>query len=146
MKKLILVMVLLVGLTTFAQGKRGEGKNRPNPEEQVEKMVARMTAELNLSDKQQNEVKVFLLEQAKTREAKRMQMKERREKGQKPTDEEIAQLKKERADEELAAKTKMKKILSEEQYKQWSEVKKEMRNEMRGKIKERRAGKAVEEK
>ena len=37
MRKLILVVALVVGLTTFAQGKKGEGrgKDRPNPEEQL---------------------------------------------------------------------------------------------------------------
>lgn len=145
MKKLILMVALLVGMTTLAQGRKGEGKGKPNPEEHIEKMVAKMTADLNLNDKQQSDIKVFFLEQAKTREAKREKMKERKENGQKPTDEEIAQMKKNRADEELAAKNKMKSILSEEQYKQWTEMKKEVRKDMRGKMKERKEGKRKEE-
>lgn len=148
MRKLILVVALIVGLTTFAQGKKGEGrgKDRPNPEEQVEKMVARMTSELSLDSKQQEQVKGLLMDQAKTREAKRAAFKGRKEKGEKPSDEEIAQMKKDRADEELAAKTQMKKILSEDQYKKWSEMKKEVRKDMRGKMKARKEGRPEDEK
>lgn len=147
MKKLILVVALVVGLTTFAQGKRGEGrgKDRPNPEEHVEKIVARMTSELNLDTKQQEQVKALLMDQAKTREAKRAEFKGRRESGDKPSDAEIAQMKKDRADEELAAKTQLKKILSEEQYKKWTEIKKEARKDMKGKMKSRKEGKPVED-
>lgn len=147
MKKLILVVALVVGLTTFAQGKRGEGrgKDRPNPEEHVEKIVARMTSELSLDTKQQEQVKALLMDQAKTREAKRAALKSRRESGDKPSDAEIAQMKKDRADEELAAKTQMKKILSEEQYKKWTEIKKEARKDMKGKMKSRKEGKPVED-
>ena len=148
MRKLILVVALVVGLTTFAQGKKGEGrgKDRPNPEEHVEKVVARMTSELSLDTKQQEQVKVLLMDQAKTREAKRAAFKGRRENGDKPSDEEIAQMKKDRADEELATKTQMKKILTEDQYKKWSEIKKEVRKDMKGKMKGRKEGKPVEDK
>lgn len=144
MKKLILIIALCVGLTSVAQGRKGEG--RPNPEEQVEKLVTRMTAELDLNTKQQEQIKVLMMDQAKKREAKRASFKTRKETGDKPSDEEIAQMKKNRADEELAMKTEMKKILSEEQYKSWTEMKKEVRKEMKGKMKEKKGKKPVEQK
>lgn len=59
MKKLILIIALFVGITSFAQGRKGEG--RPNPEEQVEKLVTRMTAELDLNAKQQEQIKVLMV-------------------------------------------------------------------------------------
>lgn len=142
MKKLVVVIAMFVGLTTFAQEKRGEGKERLTPEQRTEAVLKKMTSELTLDAKQQEEVKVFLNEQAKKREAKKQEFKARKEKGEKLSDEEIAKMKKDRIDEELATKTKLKKILSEEQYKKWSERRKDMG--AKGKGKGKRAGKPVE--
>ncbi len=142
MKKVIVLMVLVVGLTTFAQGKRGEGREKLTPEQQVEVVLKRMNSELTLTEKQQGEIKPLLLEQAKKREAKMLEFKGQKEKGTKPTDEQIAQMKKNRIDEELAMKTKLKKILTEEQYTQWSNNKKDRLTKMRSKGK--RDGKPVE--
>lgn len=140
----MVVIALVVGLTTFAQQKRGEGREKLTPEQQVETILKKMTTELSLDGKQQEEVKVLLTEQAKKREAKKEEFKLRKEKGVKPSDEEIAKMKKERIDEELAMKTKLKKILSDEQYKKWSERRKEMGSKMRSKGK--RGDKPVESK
>lgn len=133
MKKVIAVMALVVGLTTFAQGKRGEGREKLTPEQQVEVVLKRMNSELTLTEKQQGEIKPLLLEQAKKREAKMLEFKGQKEKGTKPTDEQIAQMKKNRIDEELTMKTKLKKILTEEQYTKWSTRKKEMAKKMKSK-------------
>lgn len=135
MRKLILAIALVVGLTTFAQEKKGDGKARMTPEQQVEVVLKKMTSELSLDAKQQDAVKAILVEQSKKREAKKEEFKTRKEKGQKPTDEEIAEMKKNRIDEELAMKNKMKKVLSEDQYKKWDEAKKERMEKFKGKRK-----------
>ncbi len=142
MKKVILIIALVVGLSSFAQGRKGEGKEKKSPEEQVEMIMKKMTSELTLTEKQQGELRPILMEQAKTREAKMMEIKKLKEKGLKLTDEQIAQMKKNRIDEELAMKTKLKKILTEEQYTQWSNNKKDRLTKMRSKGK--RDGKPVE--
>lgn len=144
MKKLFVVIALVVGLTTFAQEKRGEGREKLTPEQQSEAILKKMTSELTLDAKQQESVKVLLNEQAKKREAKKGEFKARKEKGEKLSDEEIAKMKKDRIDEELAMKTQLKKILSEDQYKKWSERRKEMGGKLKGKGK--RGGKPVESK
>ena len=54
MRKLILAVALVVGLTTFAQGKKGDGKGRMSPEQQVEVVLKKMTTELSLDAKQQD--------------------------------------------------------------------------------------------
>ncbi len=133
MKKVIVLLALVVGLTTFAQGKRGEGREKLTPEQQVEAVLKKMNSELTLTEKQQGEIKPLLMEQAKKREAKMLEFKGQKEKGTKPTDEQIAQMKKNRIDEELVMKTKLKKILTEEQYTKWSSRKKEMAKKMRSK-------------
>jgi hypothetical protein len=142
MKKVILIIALVVGLSSFAQGKRGEGREKLTPEQQVEVVLKKMNSELTLTEKQQGELRPILMEQAKTREAKMMEIKKLKEKGLKLTDEQIAQMKKNRIDEELAMKTKLKKILTEEQYTQWSNNKKDRLTKMRSKGK--RDGKPVE--
>lgn len=131
MRKLILAVALVVGLTTFAQEKKREGKM--TPEQQVEVVLKKMTSELSLDAKQQDQVKALLVEQSKNLEVKKAEFKTRREKGDKPSDEEIAAMKKNRIDEELAMKNKMKKILTEDQYKKWNEVKKERMGKLKGK-------------
>ena len=133
MRKLILAVALVVGLTTFAQGKKGDGKGRMSPEQQVEVVLKKMTTELSLDAKQQDEVKAILVEQSKKRETKKEEFKARKEKGDKPSDEEIAAMKKNRIDEELAMKNKMKKVLSEDQYKKWTEAKKDRMEKFKGK-------------
>jgi periplasmic protein CpxP/Spy len=137
MKKLFLALVLVVGLNSFAQpGRKGEGREKLTPEQQVESILKKMTQELALTEKQQNEIKPILVEQSKKREAKKEEFRAKREKGEKPSDEEIAEMKKNRADEELALKTKFKKILSEEQYNKWSDMRKQFGEKMKGKRKE----------
>ena len=133
MRKLILAIALVVGLTTSAQGKKGDGKGRMSPEQQVEVVLKKMTTELSLDAKQQDEVKAILVEQSKKRETKKEEFKTRREKGDKPSDEEIATMKKNRIDEELVMKNKMKKVLSEDQYKKWTEAKKDRMEKFKAK-------------
>lgn len=136
MKKVFVMIALVIGMIGFAQP--GEGKRaKGNPEENVETMVKKMTETLGLNEKQQVEVKNLFTEQQKKHEAKRAEMKARKEKGTKPSDEEIAEMKKERIDDQLEVKTKLKTILTEEQYKKWEAVKKEKREGFR----EKRAGK-----
>lgn len=129
MKKVVVAFAILVSSLSFAQ--TGEGKReKGTPEQKIEKRVKEMTSDLNLTEKQQNEMKVYMLEQYKKREAKRSEMKANREKGEKPSDEKKAEMKKRMIDEQLEIKTKMKSILSEEQLKKMQEIHKEKRNEM----------------
>jgi len=127
MKKLIVAFAILLSTLSFAQS--GE-REKLTSEQNVEKRLKEMTNDLGLSDKQQSEIKSILLEQSKKREAKRAEMKANREKGVKVTDEQKAEMKKGMIDEQLEMKTKLKKILSEEQLKKMKEVTKERRGEM----------------
>lgn len=132
MKKLILALVLLTTSLSFAQDRKEQGKREQfTPEQQTELHVKRMTLNLDLDDKQQKEIKALLLEQAKKREAKKAEMMAKREKGEKPTSDEKFAMKSEMLDEQIAMKTKMKKILKPEQFKKWEEMREE-RMEKRG--------------
>ena len=130
MKKLIVAFAILVSTLSFAQP---GGREKLTPEQNVEKRLKEMTNDLNLSEKQQTQIKSILEEQSKKREAMKEEMKASREKGVKPTDEEKAEMKKKMIDEQLEIKTKMKTILNEDQLKKLREIRKEKAAEMGGK-------------
>jgi hypothetical protein len=58
MKKVFLAIVLLLGLTTFAQEKEGKKGNREKltPEQRIDLQVKRMTKDLDLNEKQVTEL------------------------------------------------------------------------------------------
>ncbi len=120
MKKLIVALAIMISALSFAQ--KTERKEKMTPEQRVEKQLSHMTTTLNLNEKQQGEVKALLLEQSKKRDAKRAEMKAARERGEEVTDQQRADMKKKMIDEQLEMKTKMKKILSEEQMKKLKET------------------------
>lgn len=133
MKRVLLAILLVVGITTIAQERKMKD-NDLTPEERVELQVKKMTLDLDLSAKQQNEIKTILLENAKLRETKIAEMKKRKESGEKLTKEERLKMENERLDNQIEMKQKMKTILTEEQMKKWEE-KQERREE---KMKSRR--------
>lgn len=133
MKKLVLAIALAVSSLSVAQ--QGEAREKMTPEQRVDNQLKEMTANLNLTEKQQAEVKTILVEQSKKREAKRTEMKAARERGEQLTDQQRAQMKKDLIDEQLEMKTKMKKILTEEQLKKMKEMRREKGMQMSDKKK-----------
>jgi hypothetical protein len=137
MKRLILAFAIMVSTLSFAQ--TGE-KEKMTPQQRIDKQLKEMTTSLNLSEKQQGEVKAVLTEQANKRAKKREEMKAAKDRGEKPSDEQRAEMKKNMIDEQLAMKTKMKKILSEDQQKKLREIRKEKGHKMHEKRKNRKTG------
>jgi protein CpxP len=128
MKKVIFIAVLLASTLTFAQ-QRGSGKMGENapmnqkesftPEQQAELQVKRMTLHLDLTTKQQEEIKKIVLENTKKRDAKRAEMQAKKEEGKQPTSEERFAMQNQRLDNQIAMKAELKKILSKEQMEKW---------------------------
>lgn len=146
MKKLFVVALLVVGLTTFAQekGKRGDFKEM-TPEKRTEMQVKKMTKDLDLNEKQQKEVKELLNAQKEDRAEMIEKRKEIKETAEKATKEQRAEMKAKMDKKKEAIDAKMKSILTDDQYKKW-EANKEDRNAKMGdrkeKMKERRANKS----
>jgi protein CpxP len=139
MKKVIVAVLLVVGMTTFAQ-ERGEKRERLSPEQKVELQAKKMKLDLDLNDKQTADIKKIVAEQVKKREAKRAEFEAKRAKDAKPTQEEMFQNKSQMLDEQIAMKAEMKKILNAEQFSKWekiqaerSENKKDMTKKMHSK-------------
>ncbi|MFA9188818.1 hypothetical protein AAGV33_10635 [Flavobacterium sp. FBOR7N2.3] len=109
MKKLIIAALLVVGVSSFAQN----NSDRPQRGNfSPEKRVERLTTQLNLDAKQQEQVKELYAEQAKNREAQKGFSREQMQEERKKTDE------------------KLKTILTPEQLKKWEANQAEMRQRM----------------
>ena len=121
MKKVFLAFAIMVSLVSFGQERKGKIKT----EADLQAHLKEMTSILNLSEKQQSEIKLLLTEQFKKRQTMREDMKKQKESGVKISDEKKAEMKKHMIDEQLEMKTKMKKILTAEQMKKFEELRKQ---------------------
>ena len=130
MKKVFAVALMIVGLTTFAQGK-GEKRERLSPEQQTELHVKKMTLDLDLTEKQQNAIKPILLEEAKKREKLQEERKAKKEIASK---EERFAMKEKMLDSQIALKEKMKSILTPDQMAKWESLKENKQEERQEKM------------
>ncbi|RKS98910.1 hypothetical protein [Flavobacterium sp. 123] len=136
MKNLFIAALLLVGLSSFAQDRKErpsrEQMEKFTPEQRNQLMVKKMTLDLDLNSKQQEQVAQIIKEQSAKREA----MKANQEK---PSSDEHFAMKNKMLDEQIAMKAKMKSVLSAEQFAKW-ETMKEKHEGRRGEIREHRRG------
>jgi periplasmic protein CpxP/Spy len=134
MKTWILALALLMGTTMSAQkhggrhsnmnGERTERHKPLTPGQRAELKAKKLTLELDLTDKQQAELKKVFTAQATERQQVVEQHKANREAGKKLTDEERFALKTKKLDAQIATKRELKKILSEEQFAKFEKMKK----------------------
>ncbi len=146
MKKIVIVLMLLVGVTSIAQkGERGnrERMNDLTPNQVATLQTKKATLDLDLSESQQGQMKSVLLENAKMRKTKMDARKEQKESGEtkKPTSEERYATANERLDHQIAQKAKMKNILSDEQFAKWEKMNHRKGNHRKGKGEKHRKGK-----
>ena len=127
MKKVFLTLVILVSTLAFSQSKENR-KERMDSEKMAELHVKKMTLDLDLTEKQQKEIKPIFLEQAKKREAKRNELKMRKEKGEKLSSDERFEMKNKALDNQIEMKSKLKNILTPAQMEKWENNKKERSN------------------
>ena len=121
MKKVFLFLTLCISVLTYAQERNG-AVEKMNAEQQTILQVKRMTLALDLSLKQQEDIKSLLLERAQKKAAHQLAQKTKKEKGEKPTASEKFEMHSQLLDTQIECKSKMKKILSEEQFKKWEKL------------------------
>ena len=144
MKKLFIAALLFVGIASFAQDANmdqkppREQRERLTPEQRNEKQLKKLTSDLSLDTKQQEQVKQLLAERSAKSEKFRDARKEQKESGTKPTAEQKEAFKKEMIAEKDANDTKMKGILTADQYTKWKAIQEENKDRAREKMKERR--------
>lgn len=136
MKSIIAAALTLLCFNTYAQKeKTSRHKNQEKIELTQEQKKAlqlkEMTLKLELTDKQQKEMSTLIDEQHKAREAEKVKRDALKAKNEKPTADEIFQMKSERLDRQIAFQNKAKKILNEEQFKKFKMHDNKKRHEFR---------------
>ncbi|PKA97421.1 hypothetical protein B0O79_1082 [Flavobacteriaceae bacterium MAR_2009_75] len=149
MKKVIVILLCMVGVTAMAQ--KGDNPERGHmkelsPEQAATLQTKKLTLALDLDKNQQSKVMALNLEHAKMRKAKMEERKAAKEKGEmkKPTADERYAMQNEKLDQMIAHKAEMKNVLSEEQYQKWQKMnmhKKKKSGKRRDKRKERHSRK-----
>lgn len=143
MKKLIIIAIALISIQGFAQGER---KERPNRNENRQKMMnlsaeematlqtKKMTLHLDLNKSQQDDIYKINLENATLRKTYMEARKAKKEAGtvQKPSKEDRLERMNARLDHKIAVKVKMKKILNEAQYAKWEKAQSRMVQNKKG--------------
>lgn len=128
-----MIAIALVTLNGFAQREGRKGMDKENrselrkdmtPEDIADLKSKKLTLKLDLTDKQQKEVKGLILEQAKKREKFRNERKAKAEgQKEKPSKEEFVKMQNQKLDEQIEMKRKMKSILTAEQYAKFEKMK-----------------------
>lgn len=93
-----------------------------SPEQMAQLQTKKMTLALDLSENQQKRVLALHTEAAKVRKQKMEEHKAKKEKKEKPTDEEKYAMMNARLDAKIAFKKSMKEILTAEQYERWEKM------------------------
>lgn len=150
MKKVLIAVALIVGMASNAQekmeGRRNARENQLTKEQRQELHLKKMTLDLDLSTAQQKEIQVVLNEQSNKRETALANRKEKQAaNAKKPTADERFAIKNQMLDDQIAMKARMKKILSNEQFKKWETMKENKNDRMNHRLamhKQRKGGNA----
>jgi hypothetical protein len=135
MKKL-LIMSAIVLVTTASFSQEDPERQRPHdmsPEQQAELQTKKMTLELELTEKQQEQILAINKKNALERKQQMEKHRAARVKGDKLSSEEAFQMKKARLDKQIAHQKELKKILNENQFENWKKARKSKAHKMRNK-------------
>lgn len=137
MKNLVWMAMLLVGMTSLAQEKKGDGRTekmeRPEwtPEQKKQLRIKELTLALDLSPAQQAEMSKIIAEQQVKGEQYKAERKKWKESGKKPTSDEKFVMKNKMLDEKIAMKERLKKILNTEQLAKYEKMNHSKKNKMK---------------
>ena len=120
MKNLLFAALMITAMNLSAQPFE-ENKERPNftPDQIAELQTKKMTLHLELTENQQQQILEINKRNAIQRKQKIEERKELREKGEKPSSEELFKIKSTRLDKQIAHQSEMKTILNEKQFETW---------------------------
>lgn len=124
MRKIASILVLVFAFTFTAQAQKKRKDKRPNfsVEQRTELAVKKMTLDLDLSEKQQNEIKPLLMAQAAERKAAMEKRKALRDEDKKPSADELFAMKSQQLEAKIEFKNKMKDILKAEQFEKFEKM------------------------
>ena len=133
MKNIIAIVVLVFTFTFTAQAQKKRG-GKPS----AEKMLNKMTKDLNLTEDQQSKIKPLLEAQIADRMAMNENRKASRESGEKPSKEERMQQREDRMEKETAFNIEMANILNDEQFAKFEEMAKVRKEKGKDKMKKKK--------
>ena len=124
MKKLAsIALIALFTISAFAQERRDRQQKREFTVDQIAEIkTKKMTLLLDLNAQQQNQILEINKQKAAEHKAKKEARKAMKEREQKPTSDELFELKSKQLDDMIAHKAEMKKVLNAEQYETWLEA------------------------
>ncbi len=126
MKKLIVIAVLTIGLSTFAQksakNPRKENLEQFTPQQRNELRLKSLTLDLGLNAVQQKEIGKIITEMEAKKEAFQKERLAKKEVGTKPTNDELFAMRIKLLDEKIATKERLKKILDAKQFEKWEQM------------------------
>ena len=127
MKKLASILILAFAFTVTVQaqkkGKRNERGPKLTMEQYADLAVKKMNLGLDLSEKQQNQIKPLIHAQAASRKVAMDSRKENRATNKKPSADEIYAMKSAQLDNQIAFKNKLRNILNKEQFEKFEQMK-----------------------
>lgn len=130
MKKVFIVAVLALGLNSFAQDRKErlsrEKMEQMTPEQRNQLLVKKMTLDLDLNAKQQDQIGKIIAEQSAKREAMKAERKAKMEDAKADRFEMANKM----MDDQIEMKNKMKGILSADQYAKWESQREKNREKM----------------
>ncbi|WP_343487891.1 hypothetical protein [Allomuricauda sp. d1] len=138
MKKVLITMTILVGLTAFAQrGEHRKALQEMTPEQVATLHTKKMALTLDLDENQQQQVMEINVANAEFQKARMEERKALKESGEfDPSSEEKFEWMNARLDQKLAVQEQYKAIFTDEQYAQWKKM--SHRKHMHGKKKMQR--------
>lgn len=138
MKKVFIIAVLAISLSSLAQDRKERhskgAMEQMTPEQRNQLHVKKLTLDLDLNAKQQEQVAAIMAEQTAKREAIKAERKAKMEEAKANRFE----MKNRMLDEQIEMKNKMKSILSADQMEKWEMMKEKNREQMGDKRKKRK--------
>ena len=127
MKNLASILILVFAFTVTVQAQKKGKQNERGPKLTVEQntnlAVKKMTLGLDLSEKQQSQIKPLINSQAAARKVTMESRKENRATNKKPSADEIYAMKSAQLDNQIAFKNKLRNILNKEQFEKFEQMK-----------------------
>ena len=139
----ILVLVFAITFTTQAQKKRGNKHPKLTAEQHATLAIKKMTLALDLSDKQQKQIKPLIIAKMTERKAAMEKRKAAKQKKERPSADEIYAMKNKMLDKQILMKKKMKNILNKEQFEKFEKMQRGRKKMMKSKMKKMKKSKKM---
>ena len=142
MKNLVSILVLVFAFTFTAQAqkKRGNRGSKLTIEQQTTLAVKKMTLVLDLSDKQQLQIKPIIMSKMADRKAFIEKGKAAKGNKENPTSDEVFAMKNKQLDHQIIMKNSIKNILNKEQFEKFEKMQKNRMRMAKNKMKGRKRG------